>query len=258
MTFPRSVALATTAALPAFAMLLAMPACGPKDEPYKAQPAYSGKPVKMPDVPTLPARAVKVGDAYTVWGAVHHLRSRVHDVDVKGKDITIIGYIVKTNLPDAPVCAVHKTGKGDPDGCKPPIPAFWIADEKGDAKTTIKVITLSAARFGVDIDEKGDAKTTIKVMGFASNFAQLYDAIEKYKKAKDGDPLVQDEFLGQPVPRPVPAADAKVKVTGNYGFAYTRATSGIETDPRFGILTFQKIEYIEPPPTPATLPGMKP
>lgn len=234
MTFPRSVALATTAALPAFAMLLAMPACGPKDEPYKAQPAYSGKPVKMPDVPTLPARAVKVGDAYTVWGAVHHLRSRVHDVDVKGKDITIIGYIVKTNLPDAPVCAVHKTGKGDPDGCKPPIPAFWIADEKGDAKATIKV------------------------MGFASNFAQLYDAIEKYKKAKDTDPLVQDEFLGQPVPRPVPAADAKVKVTGNYGFAYTRATSGIETDPRFGILTFQKIEYIEPPPTPATLPGMKP
>lgn len=234
MTFPRSVALATTAALPAFAMLLAMPACGPKDEPYKAQPAYSGKPVKMPDVPTLPARAVKVGDAYTVWGAVHHLRSRVHDVDVKGKDITIIGYIVKTNLPDAPVCAVHKTGKGDPDGCKPPIPAFWIADEKGDTKTSIKV------------------------MGFASNFAQLYDAIEKYKKAKDTDPLVQDEFLGQPVPRPVPAADAKVKVTGNYGFAYTRATSGIETDPRFGILTFQKIEYIEPPPTPATLPGMKP
>ncbi|MBI5533430.1 MAG: hypothetical protein HY898_11990 [Deltaproteobacteria bacterium] len=234
MTFSRSVALAVAAALPACAMLLALPACGPKDDPYQPQPAYSGKPVKMPDVPTLPARPVKVGDAYTVWGAVHTLRSRVHDTEVKGKDITIIGWIVKSNLTEAPACAVHKTGKGDPDGCKPPIPAFWIADEKGDTKQMIKV------------------------MGFASNFAQIYDAIEKYKNAKDADPLVQDEFLAVPVPRPVPAVDGKIKITGNYSFAYTRATSGIETDPRFGIITYQKIEYLEKPPNPALLPGMKP
>jgi hypothetical protein len=233
MILSRSVALAASAVMVAAGMLLTMPACGPKDDPYQPLPAYSGKPVKMPDVPTLPARPVKVGDAYTVWGAIHQLRSRVHDGDVKGKDITITGYIVKTNFPDAPLCAVHKTGKGDPDGCKPPIPAFWIADEKGDQKMMIKV------------------------MGIASNWSQLYDAIEKYKKAKDTDPLVQDEFLAQPIPRPVPNVDAKIKLTGNYGFAYTRATSGLETDPRFGIMTFQKLEYIEPPPTPMLLPGMK-
>jgi hypothetical protein len=233
MTFPRLPACTLTLALAAGALLALAPACGPKDEPYQPLPAYSGKPVKLPDVPTLAPRPIKVGDAYTIWGAVHHLRSRVHETDVKNKDLSLIGYIVRTNFPDAPACAVHKTGKGDPEGCKPPVPAFWIADEKGDTKRAIKV------------------------MGFASNFAQLYDAIEKDKKAKDTDPPVQDEFLGVPLPRPVPNVDAKIKITGNYGFAYTKATSGIETDPRFGIMTYQKIEYLEKPPTPATLPGMK-
>lgn len=234
MTFPRSVAFAMAAAISACALLTAVPGCGSKEEPYIPQPAYSGKRVKMPDVPTLPAKAVKAGDAYTVRGAIHHLRSLVHDTEVKNKDITILGWIVKTNFPDTPPCAVHKTGKGDPDGCKPPIPAFWIADEKGESK-----------------------KNMIKVMGFASNFAQLYDAIDKYQDAKETDELVQDEFLAIPLPRPVPNVDAKVKITGNYGFAYTRATSGIETDPRNGIITYQKLEYVEKPPTPAILPGMK-
>jgi hypothetical protein len=234
MTFPRTAGFALVATTAAVSLLAAGSGCNNQDEPYVPQPAYSGKPVKMPDVPTLAARPIKSGDAYTVWGATHHLRSRVHDSEVKGKDITIIGYVVKTNLPDAPVCAVHKTGKGDPDGCKPPIPALWIADEKGDTKNAIKV------------------------MGFASNFAQLYDAIEKDKNAKDSDPPVQDEFLGIALPRPVPAVDAKIKITGNYGFAYTKATSGLETDPRNGIMTYAKIEYVEKPPTPATLPGMKP
>ena len=233
MTFPRSVAYVVAAAIPA-SVLLVLPACGPRDEPYKPQPAYSGKPVSIPDPPTLPAKPNKVGDAYTVYGAIHYLKSRVHEVEVKGKDITIIGYIVKTNMADAPACAVHKTGKADTEGCKPPVPAFWIADDKGDTKKMIKV------------------------MGFASNFSQVYDAIEKYKNAKDNDPLVQDEFLAQPIPRPVPNVDAKVKITGNYGFSYTRATSGLETDPRFGILTYAKLEYIEPPPTRMLLPGMKP
>jgi predicted small lipoprotein YifL len=233
MTFSRPASLVTATVFAAGALLLALPACGDKDPPYVPQAAHSGKPVKLPDVPTLPAKPTKVGDAYTVWGAVHSLRSVVHIDDVRGKDITILGYIVKTNLADAPACSVHKTGKGDTENCKPPIPAFWIADEKGDVKNAIKV------------------------MGFASNFAQLYDAIEKDKKAKDTDPPTQDEFLGLPLPRPIPNVDGKVKVTGNYGFAYTKATSGIETDPRFGVLTYAKIEYVEKPPTPATLPGMK-
>ena len=95
-------------------------------------PAFSGRKANLPAVPTLPAKAIKQGDAYTVYGAMHHLRSRVHNADVNGKDITHVGYIVKTNLADAPECAVHKTGKGDKDDCKAAVPAFWIADEKGD------------------------------------------------------------------------------------------------------------------------------
>lgn len=207
--------------------------CGESDKPYTPKPAWSGTPVSVPDVPTLPAKPAKIGDAYTVWGASHHLRSVVHTDEVKGKEITIIGYVVKTNFGDAPECAVHPTGKADPEGCKPPIPAFWIADEKGDT---------------------GKA---MKVLGFASNFAQIYDALKKDEKAKEGDDPVMDEFLGTPLPRPIPNLGAKVKVTGTYGFAYTRATSGIETDPRFGILSYTKLEYIEKAPEPATLPGMK-
>ena len=106
---------------------------------------------------------------------MHHLRSRVHNGDVNGKDISITGYIVKTNLAEAPECAVHKTGKGDKDDCKAAIPAFWIADEKGDDKNAIKV------------------------MGWASNYSQIFDAIQKYS-VKSNTEAVKDEFWGAEFP----------------------------------------------------------
>ena len=34
------------------------------------------------------------GDAYSVWGVTHDLRSRVHRPEVNGKKISIVGYIV--------------------------------------------------------------------------------------------------------------------------------------------------------------------
>jgi len=228
---PRGGAAAVAAVLVA----TLLPACGQTEDPYKPQPAFSGSKPSLPPVPTLPNKPIKNGDAYTVYGAMHHIRSRVHNVDVNGKDITLVGYIVKTNLADAPECAVHKTGKGDKDDCKAPIPAFWIADEKG-----------------------ADIKDAIKVMGWASNFAQIFDAIQKYsapvQKAKDE--AVKDEFWGVDVPNPIPAVDAKVQVTGNYAVSFTKSTSGVETDPRRGIMTYAKINYVEPPPELATLPGM--
>jgi hypothetical protein len=211
------------------------PGCGQTDEPYKPVPAFSGRKASLPAVPTLPSKAIKSGDAYTVYGAMHHLRSRVHNSDVASKDIMITGYIVKTNLPDAPECAVHKTGKGDKDDCKAPVPAFWIADEKGDDKNAIKV------------------------MGWASNFAQIYDAVQKYsgpKGAKEVEP-VKDEFWAVDVPNPIPNVGAKVQVSGNFAVSFTRATSSVETDPSHGILTYAKLTYVEPPPEPGTLPGMK-
>lgn len=206
--------------------------CKSADEPYKPAPAHSGAKANLPAVPTLPSKPIKVGDSYTVWGAIHHLRSRVHNAEVEGKELTITGYIVKTNLPDAPPCAVHKTGVADKDDCKPPLPSFWIADEK---------------------DEQ---KYVIQVLGWASNFANVHDAILHYDK-KNATEAYRDGFWDVEIPNPIPNVGAKVKVTGTYGVQFTKATSGVESDPLNGVLSFGKMTYVEPPAETGRLPGMK-
>ena len=215
----------------------ALVACGPEEAPYQAKPAVSGKKPNLPAVPTLPQKVKKQGDAFTVWGITHELRSRVHREDVDGKKVTVVGYIVKTNYAEVPKCAVHKTGKADPADCKAPIPTFSIADEKGEAKDMIDV------------------------MGWASNPAQVFtliEAIDKAAKGKEGEVKLTDEFWGTDLPNPVPNVGAKVKVTGTYGVTFTKATSGAAANPKYGIITAEKVEYLEPPPEKAYLPGMKP
>jgi hypothetical protein len=106
----------TTRWLPLLVLAIGTPAlagalgCGGNDEPYKVSPAWSGKKANLPPVPQLPTSPIKVGDSYTIYGAIHHLNSRIHKVDVTGKDISIVGYIVDSNIPNAPSCAVHPTG----------------------------------------------------------------------------------------------------------------------------------------------------
>ncbi len=219
-------------AMTAVAFVAALVGCGNDTVAYKPRGAPSGVTASLPPVPNVSQKPTKIGDAFTVWGASYSLRSRVHNKDVSGKPITIEGYITKTNLGDAPECAVHKTGKADPDGCKPPVPAFWIGDTK-------------------DAGEK-DA---IKVMGWASNYANIYDAIEQYKKEKAEDYL--DVRFQIAIPNPLPAAGAKVRITGTYGTTYSRHTTGTEADPIMGVLTMDKLEYIEKPAEGGTLPGMK-
>jgi hypothetical protein len=222
------------AAVSALAATLA--GCGPEEEPYKPKPAVSGKKANLPAVPTLPQKVKKVGDAYTVWGVTHDLRSRVHSEEVNGKKISIVGYIVKTNYKDAPPCAIHKTGKGDPADCKSPVPTFSIADEKAETKDMIDV------------------------MGWSSNFAQMFSMIEGIDKAPEGkenEVKLQDEFWGMDLPNPLPNIGAKVKVSGTYAITFTKATGGAAANPKYGIMTVEKIEYLEPPPERATLPGMK-
>lgn len=212
--------------------------CGREDKPYVPRKSPPGVKASLPPVPNVPQRPIKDGDAYTVWGASYYLRSRVHHKDVAEQNIKIRGYIGKTNLPDAPECAVHKTGKADPEGCTPPIPAFWLCDTKDAVE-----------------------KDCIKVMGWASNFAQLFDAVEKYDKekdkAKDEKEPLSDNFWGVKIPDPLPAKGAKVTVKGMYGTTFTRATSGAEADPIMGLQTYEEIETLEPAPEVATLPGMK-
>lgn len=206
--------------------------CNRSDEPYQPTPAHTGAKAKLPPVPTLPSKPIKAGDAYTVWGAIHHLRSPVHNESVEGKEISITGYIVKTNLPDAPPCAIHRTGVADKDDCKPPLPAFWIADEMGDEKYRIQVL------------------------GWASNFANIHDAILYYDR-KNVTEAYRDGYWDTEVPNPIPNVGAKVKITGTYGIAFTKATSGVETDPLNGVLSFSSMEYLEPPEEGGTLAGMK-
>ena len=206
------------------------------DEPYKAQPAWSGRAPNLPTPPTLSSAPIKVGEAYTVYGASHHLRSRNHEKDVTKASITIQGYIVEENISDAPGCALHKTGKADPDNCpaagQPPIeiPSFYIADEK----------------------DAGKDKPRIRVLGWAKNWAIVYDAMEKYKGLKEiKDPakdLVKDEIWSVDVPFPLPAKGAKVKVTGKYGFSFSKASGGLVSDPVNGVMTYEKMEVVDPAP----------
>ncbi len=248
------------------AVLFALAACGPPVKEYEKKPAYSGKAANIPAAPTLPDLKRKDGDAWTVSGIAHDLRSVVHHDEVDGKDnTTIVGYIVKTNMVPCkdkttmdgkaeqcvPECAVpgskshpEKTADGrkagDPDGCKAPIPTFWIADKKGDTQDDM-----------------------IQVMGWASTFTSLHDAIVEYdkqdpKKRDDKDWIkdkLNDTQLNLPIPFPLPAVDAKVKVTGMYSSTYSSA-SGFSADPYHGILAFKSWEVPEPAPTLANLPTM--
>lgn len=202
---------------------------------YEPRPVHSGGKASLPTVPNLSTKPVKNGDMYTVWGASLHLRSNVHRPSIIGQKITIQGYVNKTNLPDAPECAVHKYGVGDPEGCKPPVPTFWLCDEKGDKP-----------------------EDCIMVMGWVSNFAQIWKAIEHFEKTeKDENPEpVTDDYWGKEIPRPLPAVGGKLKVTGTYSTTFTGASQGTAADPIQGILTYESIEWIEPPPEPATLPGL--
>ena len=147
------------------------------------------------------------------------------------KPVTIVGYIVDANYANAPACAQHPTGKKDPDNCPPPgaaneIPSFWIADAKGDTKGQ-----------------------KIRVLGWAKNWATIFDAMAKYKKLKDPPKeLVKDDVWSVDVPFPLPNTDAQVKVTGKYGYTFTKASSGMVSDPQNGVMTYDKIEYTTPAP----------
>src|SRR5580700_5985544 len=233
-----------TAVLAVGLVALTTLSCDDESDKYKPTPAYSGAKASLPPVPQLPTNPIRVGDSYSIYGAIHQLKSRYHSTEVTAKDISITGYIVDSNIPTAPLCAVHATGKKDPDDCKTDIPTFWIADAKGD---------------------KSGQK--IRVMGWASNFANVYDAMQKYKDLKEppkppptpdqaGKPgfLVQDELWAVSIPYPLPSVGAKVKVTGRYGIIFGKSSAGLVSDPASGVITYTSIETLEPPTEPAAFP----
>jgi hypothetical protein len=211
--------------------LLAAVACDRDENPYKPQPTWSGKRASLPAPLSPPNSPIKAGDAYTIYGAIHQLRSLIHSKDVTAQPITVVGYVVDSNIPRAPDCAVHKTGKKDPDNCNPEVPSFWIADNKGDTKGP-----------------------KIRVVGWARNFAVIYDAMQVYKKVKPGeqppDGGVSDDMLNVTVPFPLPSAGEKVRVTGAYNVAKV-VVSDMVSEPAGGVIAYNKIEQLEPATEPA-------
>ena len=216
-------------------------ACGAEENPYKPTPAWSGRHASLPAPPSLPNNPIKQGDSYTVYGAVHQLRSLLHAKDVTAQPISVTGYIIDSNIAKAPDCAIHKTGKADPEGCTPEVPSFWIADNKDTTK---------------------DSKLPkIRVVGWARNFAVVYDAMKMYKTLKPGDKpdekhTVTDDMLNVPVPFPLPAVGAKVKITGPYNVSKT-VVSDMVSEPSGGVLGYASIDTLEPAPEPAKFDSKK-
>lgn len=200
--------------------------------PYAAHEAPSSSP-DLPPVPTLPTTPIRVGNAFTVYGAVHQLNSRTHDPDLD-RPVTILGVIVDTNLSRVDKCALHKTGRADPPKCVTELPSFTIADD-------------------------ATSPTKIRALGWASNFANVYEAFLQYRGRTQAPakPYI-DELWATEVPFPLPAVGAKVRVTGRYAFTFTRSSTGVVTDPDFGIITVDKVETLAPAATPASFPQLQP
>jgi hypothetical protein len=175
---------------------------------------------------------LKSGEAFTVAGASYLLRSPKHQAEVLDTTLAITGYITKTNLGDAPRCAVHSAGKAEPESCRAEVPRFWLGDTPN-----------------------APLKDCIQVLGFASNYAQIFDAIRVFDSAQPASYF--DNFWGLLLPNPLPAAGAKVTVAGRYGRDFTKATSGIVTDEAMGIMTYEKMNELAPSLELATLPGVK-
>ncbi len=215
--------------LVAFALSATLPAASESSHRYRPRSAWSGPKPQLPPVLKWVEPPVLRDGKYTVWGASYSLRHRALRHAVNDQRIQIQGVIGKTNLADAPKCAVHRPGVADPDFCHAPLPTFWVCDKANDKP-----------------------EDCIRVMGWASNFAQIYGALTERQKAPDAEYL--DAFWGTPHPNPIPAAGARVTITGNYGQAFTRATLGAVRDQVMGLMTYEKLEYHSLPPERVKIP----
>ncbi|CAN5241985.1 hypothetical protein BH09MYX1_BH09MYX1_43370 [soil metagenome] len=199
------------------------------DDGYTPATAWSGKKPVLPA--PLPASATpdKIGDAFTVSGALHALKERFPPPEIQG-DVAIIGVIVDSNLPRADKCALHRVGQRDPTGCTTPVPTFWIADRNDPAAPKIPV------------------------MGWASNFAHVYEAFLSAKKP--GAKPIIDDVWATTVPMPLPAVGARIKLHGRYALSFTKSSNGVSTEPDTGIVTYASIDVIDVAPHAATFPQL--
>ena len=77
--------------------------------------------------------------------------------------------------------------------------------------------------------------------------------MKEYAKVKSGDQPkepVNDDILNVPLPNPLPSIGAKVKITGSYNVTKT-VVSDMVSEPLGGVMALQKLETLEPAPSPA-------
>jgi hypothetical protein len=103
-------------------------------------------------------------------------------------------------------------------------------------------------------DDKAPAPDAprIRVVGWARNFAVVYDAMRYYGRgdgATGGKPMI-DDILNVDVPYPLPAIGMKLKVTGRYRPTIYVVAEPV-SEPLMGVLQFGQMELLEPPPKPA-------
>ena len=210
------------------AATVAKPPCQQELVPY-APRAVSSVKVQLPAVPANVVGAIRIGDAYSVWGASYSLRSRAHRAELQKKSIAIEGYIVKTNLLDAPRCALRPASQAQ--ACRAPVPTFWVGDTPDAAP-----------------------EASIKVMGWASSFAEIYAVIRDIDSGRS--PPANSRW-DTALPNPLPAVGAKVRVTGSYGQVLVKMGMDPEVDLHMGVLGYFNMRYLEPARELATLPGVR-
>ena len=83
--------------------------------------------------------------------------------------------------------------------------------------------------------------------------------MKAYNKLKPGEQPkepVKDDILNVDLPNPLPSIGAKVKITGAYNVAKT-VVSDMVSEPLGGVMALQKMETVEPAPSPAAFPVKK-
>jgi hypothetical protein len=91
--------------------------------------------------------------------------------------------------------------------------------------------------------------------GFASNYAQPYEAIDQADSSQPDEPY-RDAFWGVAVPNSLPARGAKLVLRANYGFTFAQASSGAETNSTKGIIDCTDRDVLEQAPQLETWPGV--
>jgi hypothetical protein len=177
--------------------------------------------------------AISEGTVMSVARASAALRSPEHRAEVDGKEIRVAGYVVRSTIDEVPLCAVHRAGIEDPQGCAPPVPTFWLADTP-----------------------KASPAESMRVMGWASNHAVIYDAIRLADRGVSASTV--DGFWGVTLPQPLPAVGARLVIVGRYATKFEKATLPVPPDPVMGILDASQITTLTKASVAARLRGMPP